>query len=90
MARWVGRSFLDNTNDQRFTTPSFVTVDATASWAATEWARVSLQVNNLLNNDRVYPSGYSYLYLAGDTLSGTAYYYPQATRNAVLLLHLGF
>jgi hypothetical protein len=52
--------------------------------------RVSLQVNNLFDNDAIRPSGYSYLYYTGEELSGTAYYYPQATRNAVVLLDFGF
>ena len=29
----------------------------------TDRVRLSLQINNVLNNDRVYPSGYSYLYV---------------------------
>jgi hypothetical protein len=60
------------------------------SYAVTSWARLSVRVNNLLDNDRVYPNGYSYLYYSGDALSGTAYYYPQATRNAVVLMDVRF
>jgi hypothetical protein len=56
----------------------------------TPWARASLQVNNALDADRVYPSGYSYLYYAGEVRTGTAYYYPQAGRNAVVLLDFDF
>jgi hypothetical protein len=52
--------------------------------------RVSLQVNNLLNADRVYPSGYSYRYFSGGVATGDAYYYPQATRNAVVLVDFDF
>jgi hypothetical protein len=44
----------------------------------------------VLNQERVYPSGYSYRYYSGELRTGTAYYYPQATRNAVVLLDLGF
>lgn len=90
VGRWVGRSFLDNTNNDDFDAPSYFLLDANASFAVAPWARVSLQVNNALGNDRVYPSGYSYLYYSGDVLSGTAYYYPQAGRNAVALLDLKF
>ncbi|HWW60951.1 MAG TPA: TonB-dependent receptor, partial [Thermoanaerobaculia bacterium] len=94
VARWVSRSFLDNTNDDAFIAPSFFTLDANVSVAVTKWARVALQVNNVLNNDRVYPSGYSYQFLtrdaAGDTPGGIAYYYPQATRNAMVTLKVGF
>jgi iron complex outermembrane receptor protein len=88
--RYVGRSYLDNTNNDALATPSFTLVDAKASYAVTPWARLTLQVGNLLDAKRVYGSGYSYLYYDGDVQSGTAYYYPQATRNASLLLDLDF
>ncbi len=88
VGRWIGRSYLDNTNHLQ--APSFVVADANVSYAVTNWARVSLQVNNAFNNDRIRPSGYSYLYFAGEELTGDAYYYPQATRNAVVLLDLDF
>ena len=84
--RYVGRSYLDNTNDDAFDAPAFTLVDARVSYAVTPWARVTLQVNNLLDADRVYPSGYSYRFFSGDVNSGTAYYYPQAGRNAVMLM----
>ena len=85
-ARYVGRSFLDNTNDVAFAAPSFLVVDANASYAFLPKARLSLQVNNLFNRERVYPSGYSYRFFVDGARSGTAYYYPQAGRNAVVLL----
>jgi iron complex outermembrane recepter protein len=88
--RWVGRAYLDNTNNDAFDTPSFFLLDAKASYAVTPWARVSVQVNNLLNAKRIYPSGYSYQYYSGDELTGEAYYYPQATRNATVLLDFAF
>lgn len=88
IGRWVGESYLDNTNHPDLTTPSFFTVDANVAWQFNNWARVSLQINNALNNDRVYPSGYSYLYLDSGVATGIPYYYPQATRNAVVLLDL--
>lgn len=88
VGRYVARSYLDNTNDLE--TPAFFVMEANVSYALTSWARASLQVNNLLDNDRVYASGYSYPFIAGDTVTGTPYYYPQAGRNAVLLLNLTF
>lgn len=88
--RYAARSYLDNTNDAAFTAPSYTVVDANVAYAITPAVRVSLQVNNALNNDRVWPSGYSYLYYAGDVQTGTAYFYPQATRNAVLLMDFDF
>jgi iron complex outermembrane receptor protein len=88
--RYVGRSYFDNTNNELTDAPSYFVLDANASYAVTDWARVSLQVNNLLNNDEIRPSGYSYLYFTGEELSGTAYYYPHATRNAVVLVDFTF
>lgn len=85
-ARWVGRSYLDNTNDADFTTPSFVTLDAKASYAVTPNVRFTVEMNNVANNDRVYASGYSYRYFNEDVRTGTAYYFPQATRNVVVLM----
>ena len=90
VGRWVGRSYLDNTNHPDTDAPSYFVLDGNVSYAVTPWARVSLQVNNVLNNERIRPSGYSYLYFAEEQLSGTAYYYPQATRNAVVLVDFGF
>jgi len=90
IGRYVGRSYLDNTNNERTDAPAYFVLDANASYAVTSWARVSVQVNNVLNNDEIRPSGYSYLYFTGEELSGISYYYPHATRNAVVLLDLGF
>jgi iron complex outermembrane receptor protein len=90
IGRWVGRSYLDNTNTRGIDTPAYFVADADVSYAVTGWARVSLQVNNVFDNDDIRPSGYSYLYYTGQELGGTAYYYPHATRNAVVLLDLGF
>jgi len=90
VARYVGRSYLDNTNDSGFDAPSFFVADANVSYAVTAATRVSLQVNNLFDNDRVYSNGYSYRYDFDGVPAGTAYYYPQATRNAVLLVDFAF
>jgi iron complex outermembrane receptor protein len=96
IARYTGRSYLDNTNSAAFTTPSFTTIDATASlslgrWIAAGMPKLTLQVNNLGNNHHVWPNGYSYQFITRETtgnesIGGTPYYYPQAGRNAVLML----
>jgi iron complex outermembrane receptor protein len=85
--RHVGRSFLDNTNNTAFVAPAFTTVDANASVALSRAVTVRLQVNNLLNSSRVFPSGYSYLFLTpAGSVDGVSYYYPQATRNAAVMV----
>lgn len=90
VGRWVGRSWLDNTNNPQTDAPAYFVLDGSASYAFTDRMRVTLQVNNLLDNDEIRPSGYSYLSYTGEELSGTSYYYPHATRNAVLLVDFDF
>jgi iron complex outermembrane receptor protein len=86
-ARHVGRSYLDNTNNGSFTAPAFTTFEANASIALKQNVSIRVQVNNLLNNSRVFPSGYSYLFLTPQrTIEGVSYYYPQATRNASVMV----
>ncbi len=94
--RYVARSYLDNTNNDEFVAPSFFVLDGNVSLSLARWInrgapRLSVQVNNALNNKRVYPSGYSYLFLNRDSggaesISGIPYYYPQATRNVIVML----
>ncbi|MEK6263150.1 MAG: TonB-dependent receptor, partial [Planctomycetota bacterium] len=88
-ARYAGKSYLDNTNDDRFTTPSFFTLETSAAFDITRHARLRVQVNNVLNNKRVWPSGYSYLFITPQkTVDGISYYYPQATRNATVMVEV--
>ncbi|MEA2238938.1 MAG: iron complex outerrane recepter protein [Thermoanaerobaculia bacterium] len=83
--RHVGRSYLDNTNNGSFVAPAFTTVDANAAIRLSHEMTVRIQANNVLNNKRVFPSGYSYLFLTPEkAVNGVSYYYPQATRNAVI------
>lgn len=89
IGRYVGRAYLDNTNGLE--TPSFFTADANASIALSRTVRLSLQANNIFDNDEIFPSGYSYLFMnrdaaGADSVSGVPYYFPQATRNFVLML----
>ncbi len=94
--RYVAKSYLDNTDNPRLVAPSFFVLDGNVSASLARWVnrgapRLTVQVNNILNNRRVYPSGYSYLFLNRDpsgaeSISGIPYYYPQATRNVVVML----
>ena len=88
--RWISRSYLDNTNAAALAAPSYFTLDMIASVAVARDLRMVVQLYNALNNDRILPSGYSYLYTTReggvDTPTGTGYYFPQATRHAVVLL----
>jgi iron complex outermembrane receptor protein len=100
LGRYVSRSWLDNTNQLDLRTPAFFTLDACAALSLGGQAklgrpRLRLLVRNLLDNRRVFPSGYSFVSLARDaagreTLAGSAYYYPLATRSAFLSLDVRF
>ena len=89
IGRYVGESYLDNTND--LATPSFFVADANVSAALSPKLRLTLQANNVLDHDRLFASGYSYPFIernaGGDeAITGIPYFFPQATRNFVLLL----
>jgi len=98
--RWVGEAQLDNTGSEGFRTPSFFSLDAQAILSLRRWVRrgeprIRVQARNLLDGDRLWPSGYSYLSFArdasgGDTLEGTRYYYPLATRTVYVTLDVRF
>lgn len=96
--RYVAKAYLDNTKNEATTTPGFWNLDATATldlgrWIKAVQPRLRVQVNNVFDNHRMFASGYSYLYFireagSGQTLAGTPYYYPLATRAVFLGLDL--
>jgi len=104
--RYVGESHLDNTGNNDFTAPAFSCVDLNGSvdlsrllpFTAAAHPTIRFQVNNVLDNRRMFPNGYSYQYFvadntlstAGRVLEGTRYYYPLATRSAYVALELRF
>ena len=98
VGRYVADAHLDNTGLDRFRAPSYTNVDLRASVDLGRWwpalsAKITLFVNNLLDDAEQYPSGYSYQFLerdgAGrDRLDGIPFYYPLATRNAVVSLEV--
>jgi iron complex outermembrane receptor protein len=98
MARYVSEAQLDNTGLREFRTPSYKNLDLRASVGLSRFwpvgrARIVLFVNNLLDSDEQLPSGYSYQFLnrdasGMDSLDGISFYYPLATRNAVVSLEL--
>jgi iron complex outermembrane receptor protein len=101
--RYVGAAHLDNTNSADFKAPGFFGLDADLSisfaslvpFTAGAAPRLRVQATNLLDNRRMFPSGYSYQYFVvdgGGTMqaAGTRYYYPLATRSVVVMLDLRF
>jgi iron complex outermembrane recepter protein len=101
--RYVGPTHLDNTGSRDFRAPAFFGLDADASvslatllpFTAVASPRLRLQGSNLLDNRRMFPSGYSYQYFVMDgggvlEPAGTRYYYPLATRSVSILLEMRF
>lgn len=92
--RWVGDSHLDNTGDDALRAPSYFQLDFRGSLEldrrqAIGRPKITLHLNNVLDEDDLYPSGYSYLFFtrdeAGrDTAGGLPFYYPLAARNFVV------
>jgi iron complex outermembrane receptor protein len=87
--RYVGKAQLDNTNNHSLITPSFFTGDASADFRVSRSARLLVQVNNIFNRKHVFPSGYSYSFITpAGAVDGISYFYPQATRNALVSLRV--
>ncbi len=100
MGRYVGDAQLDNTGLAEFRLPSYTNLDLRASLKLGRWwraanPRINLFVINLLDREDQFPSGYSYQFLVAGgqsppTLDGILFYYPLATRNAVVTLEFDF
>lgn len=97
--RWVAASYLDNANAAGLETPSYLDLSASAALDLARWVPaghplLKLTVDNLLDREGIWPSGYSYLFATTDggreTLGGTPYYYPRAGRSATLTLDVRF
>jgi iron complex outermembrane receptor protein len=96
--RYVAASWLDNTDTEGLEAPRFFQLDASVRFDLSRLVsagnpRLSVRVNNLLDNRRIFPNGYSYLFVTKDsgqeTLSGIPYYYAAATRSVSVTLDLG-
>jgi len=100
VGRHVAAAHLDNTGVDALRTPAYTTIDVRAAQSLGRWwpgaqPRLRVFLNNLLNSEDAYPSGYSYQFLTrdgdgNDTLSGIPYYYPLATFTARVILELSF
>ena len=94
--RYVGDSQLDNTDNPALRAPSYFQLDFAGSihfekWRAAGRPKLTLHVDNLLDTDDLYPSGFSYLFFTRDAQGreidgGTPFFYPLATRSVVATL----
>jgi iron complex outermembrane receptor protein len=78
--RFVGRSYLANTSDARFTTPGRATVDGSAAWTILRYT-LAIRVNNLTNTP---------FYTGGYTDGVTSYYYVLPPRNVFVTIRARF
>jgi iron complex outermembrane receptor protein len=96
IGRYIDESHLDNTGSEEFLAPSYFNLDLRGSFTLSRWRSagrptITVYVNNVLDDDEQYPSGYSYQFFTrdeggNDALTGIPYYYPLASRNIVVTL----
>jgi len=91
ISKYVGKQYLDNTqNEGRKLNPYYVQ-DARASYSFQKGilkeVKIIFQVNNLFN-ERYEPNGYTYNYIYGGQLSVNNYYFPMAGTNFMAGINL--
>ena len=87
LSKYVGKQYLDNSQDESRKLNSFFVQDIKATWIIkkmlfSEWHIIG-QVNNVFNN-RYEPNGYSYRYIYNNSLTNENGYYPMAGRNFMI------
>ena len=92
-AKFAGRQFLDNTGNQSKSIDPYQFVNFTGSWQIPlpflQTLRLNVLVNNLLNQEYE-TNGYTFGYIYGGTRTTENFYYPQAGRNFLIGLTLGY
>lgn len=96
LGRYVGDSQLDNTDRADLRAPSYFQLDLRGKvelsrLRAVGSPTISLHLNNVLDKEDLYPSGFSYLFFTRDALGretdgGIPFYYPLARRNVIVTL----
>ncbi|MFN9798708.1 MAG: TonB-dependent receptor domain-containing protein, partial [Bacteroidota bacterium] len=92
MQRYVGQQHLDNTGNEAVVLGAYTTGDAMLAYVLEDNRGVSLRINLWVNNvlDAQYSSnGYTFSYIFGERIT-ERFYYPQAGRNVMIGLNLGF
>ncbi len=93
ISKYVGKQYLDNTQNDGRVIGSYYTQDIRAIYTIKntvfkEWNLIA-QVNNLFN--RMYSSnGYTFSYIAGGAFTTENYYYPMAGTNFMLGVNVKF
>jgi iron complex outermembrane recepter protein len=92
LSKYVSDQYLDNTSDESRQLPSFFVNDLRLSYntrlKGIRKVGLTLLVNNLFG-ELYENNGYTYSGMSGGVVYRGNGYYPQATRNFLLGLHLG-
>lgn len=92
LSKYVGKQYLDNTNNENKTIDAYLVNDIVLSYAISndfiQNAELKLSVNNVLNTEFV-SNGYTYSYISGGLVEENAYY-PQARINFLLGASVSF
>ncbi len=89
--KYVGKQYLDNTQNENRKLKSFVTQDIRAIYTLKKKSlkeiKFIVQANNIFNN--LYePNGYTFSYIYGGVQSTENYYYPMAGRNFLFAINI--
>ncbi len=91
ISKYVGKQYLDNTQNENRKLNSFFTQDARVTYTFKKaWLKnvnVIGQVNNIFNK-KYEPNGYTYSYISNNELTTENYYYPMAGTNWMLGLNI--
>jgi iron complex outermembrane receptor protein len=89
--KYVGKQFLDNTQNKNRMLNSFLTQDFRAMYTLkskkSREVQFIFQANNVLNK-KYEPNGFTFSYIYGGVLSTENYYYPMAGRNFMLAVNI--
>jgi iron complex outermembrane receptor protein len=90
-SKYVGKQYLDNTQNNNRSLHAYYTQDARFSYQLknlifSEWNLI-LQVNNIFNR-KYEPNGYTYPYIYGGELINDNYYYPMAGTNFMVAVNV--
>jgi iron complex outermembrane receptor protein len=91
VSKYVSQQYLDNAQNESRKLNSYYTQDARMIYTVTKGilkeANLMLQVNNIFNK-KYEPSGYTYSYIYGGSLTTENYYYPMAGTNVMVGVNL--
>ena len=93
IGKYVGKQYLDNTQDENRKLDAFYTQDArliyTINKGCLKELNIILQANNLFN--KMYePNGYTFSYYYGGSLTTENYYFPMAGMNFMIGVNMKF